>query len=134
MTWRLLVEARRLYIRSEAGILRLPFSSRPGISGARFIYAGIGKKVREAGHDSINQRARTTGREKIGLLGLSLLWTVGSVVTPQSAVLHARPLPEVAFLVEAGASKQGVASAGWGAGRGGALVSVLAQLEQRDRA
>ncbi len=134
MTRRLLVEARRLYIRSEAGISRLPFRSRPGIYGARFIYAGIGDKVRQARYDSISQRARTSGREKIGLLGLSLLRTFGSAVLPQSSVLHARPLPEVAFLVEAGASKQGVASDGWGEGRGGAVVAILAQLEQRDRA
>jgi len=134
MTRRLLLASDGLYQRSEAGISRLPLSSRTGIYGARFIYAGIGRQAAKAQYDTVSQRARTSGREKIGLLALSMLRTVGSVITPQSAILHARPLPEVAFLVDAGASTQGVASSGWGEGRGGAVVGILAQLEQRDRA
>lgn len=134
ITRRLLKEANRLYERSEAGISRLPLSARPGIYGARFIYAGIGRRVSKMDHDSITGRARTTGREKTGMLAKSLVRTASSIVMPQSAVLHAKPLPEVAFLVEAGASKRGIASEGWGAGRGGAVVGILAQLEQRDRA
>ena len=133
ITRRLLAEASKLYERSEAGISRLPLSSRTGIYGARFIYSGIGRKVAQAKFDSINTRARTSGREKIALIGLSIVRTLGSAVLPQSAILHARPLPEVAFLVDAGASKGGVASSGWGEGRGGAVVGILAQLEQRDR-
>ncbi len=133
ITRRLLAAAEALYQRSEAGISRLPLSSRTGIYGARFIYAGIGRRAAEAHYDTVTQRARTSGREKVGLLAWSILRTVGSVVLPQSAILHARPLAEVAFLVDAGASTQGVASSGWGEGRGGAVVSILAQLEQRDR-
>ena len=134
ITRRLLVEANRLYIRSEAGISRLPLSARPGIYGARYVYAGIGRRVAKMEYDSITGRARTSGREKVGLLARSVLHTAVSVVMPQSAVLHARPLPEVAFLVEAGASRRGAASEGWGEGRAGAVVGILAQLEQRDRA
>ncbi len=134
ITRRLLKEATRLYERSEAGISRLPLSARPGIYGARFIYAGIGRRVAKMDHDSITGRARTSGREKTALLAKSLLRTASSIVMPQSAILHARPLPEVAFLVEAGASRGGVASEGWGEGRAGAVVGILAQLEQRDRA
>jgi phytoene synthase len=43
------------------------------------------------------------------------------------ATLHARPVPEVAFLVEAAAQRKRVT------GRSEALLGVLAQLEARDR-
>ena len=133
MTRRLLVTADGLYQRSEAGISQLPLSSRTGIYGARFIYAAIGREIRKSHYNSVTRRARTSGRQKLAWLGLSLMRTMGSAILPQSAILHARPLPEVAFLVEAGASAGGVASGGWGGGRAGAVVGILAQLEQRDR-
>jgi len=46
---------------------------------------------------------------------------------PQSAVLHARALPEVAFLVEAAARKSGVKE------RSSSVIDTLAQLEAQDR-
>ena len=45
MVRRLVMESERLYLRSEAGITRLPVSCRPGIFAARHIYAGIGKVI-----------------------------------------------------------------------------------------
>lgn len=125
MTSRLLAEARRLYIRSEAGIPDLPRQARMGIYAARFIYDGIGAGVRRNKFDSISRRAHTSKAQKMGWMGQAMIRTAGSLVLPQSPVLHARPLPEVAFLVDATAT-QTVET-----GRAAALLDVLAQLQQQ---
>jgi len=125
---RLLAFADDLYLRSEAGISALPMSCRAGIHAARLIYGAIGAEVARAGHDSVTRRARTTGRRKLGLIALAGVRAAASPVMPQSARLHAAPLPEVAFLVTAAARGPQRAS------RSEALISVLAQLEARDRA
>jgi phytoene synthase len=126
---RLLAEANRLYFRSEAGIKGLPLAARPGIFAARHCYDAIGRQLARNGHDSITTRAFTTRRQKLGLLGWSILRAGSVTVFPQSAVIYAKPLPEVAFLVEAAAHPD-VAKTGWGEG----VLSVLSQLEARDRA
>lgn len=105
VTRRILAEANRLYLRSEPGIRELPLACRPGIFGARHIYDGIGKAVRRNEYDSFASRARTNGRQKLGLLGLSVLRCVSGMIMPQSAVLYSKPLPEVAFLVDAAGRK-----------------------------
>ena len=128
LTRRLLQEADALYLRSEAGVAALPLGCRPGIYAARHVYAGIGGAVARQGYDSISARARTTGRQKLGWLGLSLLRSGVSAVVPKSAVLHAPPVPEVAFLVEAAARRQARFS------RSEALFATLSQLEAKDRA
>jgi phytoene synthase len=132
MVARLLREAEQLYNRSEAGIPALPFASRPGIYAARHIYAGIGGSVRKNGFDTISYRAHTYKSQKIGWLGLSVLRTGVSLVMPQSAVLHAKPLEETQFLVDA-AARNKPAAVSWGESRAGALLGVLAQLEAKDR-
>ena len=126
-TARLLRHAESLYRRSEAGIACLPLACRPGIFAARHIYAGIGSQVARAGHDSISQRARTSKGQKLTWLALSALRAGVSQVLPASAMLHARPEPEVAFLVDAAARRR------VGTARSETLLSVLAQLEARDR-
>lgn len=125
---RLLAEANRLYYRSEPGIKALPLAARPGIFAARHCYDAIGRQLARKGHDSITQRAHTTGRQKLGYLGLSILRAGWVSVVPQSPVIFAKPLDEVAFLVEAAARRDG-AQNDWGEG----LLSVLSQLEARDR-
>jgi phytoene synthase len=131
MVRRLLREAERFYNRSEAGVAALPLSCRPGIYAARHIYAGIGGAIRRNGYDTISWRGRTTKGQKIGWLGLSTLRAGVSCVMPRSAVLHAAPAPETAFLVAAAADTEPLE--GWGDGRAGALISVFAQLEAQDR-
>lgn len=131
VTRRLLAEAQRLYFRSEAGVAALPLSARPGIFAARHIYAGIGTEVIRAGFDNINHRAHTSKVQKLGWLSLSVLRSGISTIMPRSAVLHASPLPETAFLVEAGARRAGRSA--WGEGRSGNLLGLFAQLEARDR-
>jgi 15-cis-phytoene synthase len=127
LTKRLLTEGDALYRRSEAGIPVLPLPCRPGIYAARHVYAGIGGAVARQGYDSITRRGRTTGWQKLGWLGLSVARSAGSVVLPGSALLHAKPCPEVAFLVEAAARGNARFS------RSEALFAALAQLETHDR-
>lgn len=128
LTRRLLGEAGAFYARSEAGVAALPMACRPGIFAARHVYAGIGGAVARLGYDSVSARARTTGWQKVGWLGLSMARAAASAVLPGSAVLHAPARPEVAFLVEAAAKKQA------GFSRSEALFTALTQLERKDRA
>ncbi|MEM6304659.1 MAG: phytoene/squalene synthase family protein [Pseudomonadota bacterium] len=125
---RLLAEARRLYIRSEAGIGQLPRAARAGIFAARYIYAGIGDAVRRNAHDSISQRARTSRAEKLLLLGTSGLRATGTLLLPHSPVLFAPPLPETAYLVEAAAHAQPRS----GTGRMDGLMQILTELRARE--
>ncbi|MEJ6403374.1 15-cis-phytoene synthase [Yoonia sp. 2307UL14-13] len=126
MVKRLLAEADRLYRRSEAGINVLPMQARTGIWAARLIYAGIGRQVRRHGYDSISMRARTSGPQKLGWLMQSGLRCAGSVLMPQSAVVYARPLDEVAFLVDA------ASRARQDPGRSASVLQVLAELKARE--
>ena len=126
MTSRLLAEAHRLYLRSEAGVPALPRDARMGIYAARFIYDGIGKQVRRADYDNITQRAHTSKAQKTGWIGQAIVRTGLSMVTPRSPVLQARPLPEVAFLVDAASRTSRPV------GRTAALLDVLAQLRRRE--
>ncbi len=130
MAKRLVMEANRLYFRSEPGIAALPLSARPGIYAARFIYAGIGNQLSGMGFDSFSGRAHTSKLQKIGWLGQSILRTGVSLVMPQSAVVYAPPLPEVAFLVEAAAGPAKARASG----RSEALLDALSALEARRRA
>jgi phytoene synthase len=129
---RLLAEADRLYFRSEAGIAALPFACRPGIAAARHIYAAIGTEVARAGHDSVSRRAYTGAGAKLWGLGTALVHTGVTLTLPRPVELHARPEPATAFLVEA-AAKAPPARETWAQGRSAALLSVLADLEARDR-
>lgn len=124
MVKRLVMEANRLYMRSEAGVGALPRRCRPGIYAARFIYAGIGGQLTTMEYDSISARARTSKAQKLGWLGQSVMLSAASLVMPKSPVLYARPLDEVSFLVSAAARGEASPS------RSDALISVLATLEQ----
>ena len=103
MVRRLILESDRLYLRAEAGITRLPLRCRPGIFAARFIYAGIADVIRHQSYQTISIRAHTSKWQKIGWMGLSMLRAISGTVMPQSAVIYAKPLSEVAFLVDAAA-------------------------------
>ena len=127
MVRRLLAEARRLYIRSEAGISALPIKARSGIFAARYVYAGIGTQVRRNGYDSVTRRAHTSKAQKLGWVMQAGLRAAGTVVMPQSPVIYAAPLPEVAFLVDA--AKSGLTGASQG--RTAALLDVLRDLDAR---
>ena len=129
MVQRLLSEARRLYLRSEAGIACLPVRARTGIYAARYIYAAIGSAAARGGYDTVTQRARTNARQKIALIGTSALRAGASMALPRSPILFAPPLEEVRFLVEATADKVQRSE-----GRTGALLSVLAELKAREAA
>jgi phytoene synthase len=127
VTARLLRKADALYTRAEAGIPGLPLACRPGIFAARHIYDGIGARVARAGFDSVTARARTGKAAKLGWLALASLRAATSALLPAPATLHARPEPEVAFLIDAAARRSAAPA------RSDRLLSVLAQLEARDR-
>ncbi|WP_238372579.1 15-cis-phytoene synthase [Heliomarina baculiformis] len=124
---RLLDHADTLYARSEAGISTLPFDCRAGIFSARYIYAGIGGRIRANGYDTITRRARTGIAQKIGWLGLSAARSLASVATPQSSILYAKPLPETAFLVDA-AAEASVKTDSWS----DTLCTAFTQLAHAD--
>ncbi len=123
---RLLAEADRLYRRSEAGIDVLPLRARTGIWAARLIYAGIGKQLKRQGYDSISMRAHTSTAQKLGWLMQSGARTGLSLIMPKSAVIYAKPLDEVAFLVDA--TSQGRVNAG----RSSSVLDILAELKARE--
>lgn len=127
MTRRLVMQANRLYMRSEAGVAALPVSSRPGIYAARFIYAGIGGQVQRSGYDSISTRAHTSKAQKLGWLSVSAMRAAMTVVMPKSAVLYARSLPETQFLVQAAAYENKARS------RSDVVFEALSQVARRDR-
>lgn len=123
---RLLAEADRLYIRAEAGVRALPTQTRPAILAARLIYAEIGTDLRAAGWDSVTRRATTSRRTKLRLATVAAARAGTLSLMPQSAVLHAPPLPETAFLVAA------AARAPQRAERADTLTAIFADLRRRD--
>jgi phytoene synthase len=108
-------------------VFSLPSDCRLGIAAARHIYAAIGGEVANAGHDSVTRRARTSRGQKLVLMGQAMGSAALTHVMPRPAQLHARPVPEVAFLVEAAGQRPARSQ------RSEALLSILAQLEARDR-
>ena len=130
---RLLAEAKRLYQRAESGIVTLPRACRPGIYAARYIYAGIGRRIEANGYDSVTRRAVTSLSDKLGLMALSLGSSLADMVMPRSAVLYAKPLEETAFLIDAATAGQPERPQ-WGDGKVGALMDAFATLKARDLA
>ena len=128
LTRRLLDQADRLYARADAGVAALPLDCRPGIAAARHIYAAIGTRVAQNGHDSITRRARTSGGRKLALALRAFAGAALAQALPWPATLHARPTPEVAFLVNA--ARQDAPAR---APRSEAMLEILAQLAQNDR-
>lgn len=128
---RLLFEAEHLYHRAEAGLSELPLSCRPGIFAARHIYERIGKHIAAADYNSITNRAFTTKIEKIGFLMLSLANTATVSVMPRSAIVHADPLAEMKFLVDAAHEIQ--KSRNFLDRKAGTVMNILEQMERRDR-
>jgi phytoene synthase len=70
---RLLETAEALYLRSEAGLSRLPRACRPSMYAARMLYAEIGHEVARRNFDSVSQRAVVKGSRKLRLVARALL-------------------------------------------------------------
>jgi phytoene synthase len=92
---RLLAEAERLYVRSEAGIARLPLACRPGIRAARLLYAEIGAAIARQGYDSVSSRAFVPLRRKLSLLAQALVTPARGKTAPVPVLAESR------FLVQA---------------------------------
>jgi phytoene synthase len=93
---RLLAEATLLYQRGAAGISMLPLDCRVGIGAAGKIYAAIGDRLAGAGFDSINQRARVPGTQKLKLAGAAMI----GALLPRAA-LEMPALAANVFLINA---------------------------------
>ncbi len=137
---RLLEAADALYVRSEAGIARLPADCRPAIFAARYLYAEIGREVARRGYDSVGGRAVvSTGRKR--LLVLRALGAA-ALPLPRSWALPKPALEETAYLVEAAARIRPPAPRPsalarpaepiWTRGSEG-LAGILGTLQARDR-
>ena len=128
---RLLLEAEHLYHRAESGLSELPLSCRPGIFAARHIYERIGKHIAAANYDSITNRAFTTKIEKVGFLMLSIANTAAVSLMPRSAIVHAEPLQEMKFLVDAAHQIRPVKN--FFDRKASTVMDILEQMERRDR-
>lgn len=95
-TARLLAEADALYARAGAGIAMLPRSCRRSIRAAMKLYAAIGHEVARRGHDGVTSRAVVPRRRKLRLMASAL-----AAPLRHTGTLHAPPLPEAQFLVDA---------------------------------
>lgn len=126
MTRALIREADVLYARSEAGVKALPLGARPGIFAARYIYAGIGGKLKRMGFDSITARARTTKAQKLAWLWLAGARASATLVMPKSPLIYAPALPETEFLVQAASRPQ--KQTDWSDN----LLGTFTQLARRD--
>ncbi|MEZ4312155.1 MAG: phytoene/squalene synthase family protein [Polyangiaceae bacterium] len=93
----LLEVADGLYATADAGIAALPSDVRSAIYAARFIYADIGRVIREREGDSVTSRAVVSGARKLWLLGRA----VASKWDAPGELLFAPPSVETEFLVEA---------------------------------
>jgi phytoene synthase len=95
---RLLRHADDLYRRADAGIAALPAPFRPAIYAARLLYAEIGQGIARAGFDSVTRRSVAPDLRKLQLVtrALTRKWSAEPRIE-----LHAPPLPEAAFLVDA---------------------------------
>ncbi|CAN5906196.1 phytoene/squalene synthase family protein [soil metagenome] len=93
---RVLDAADALYARVDAGVARLPWSCRPGINAARYLYAGIGHEVARRGLDSVSQRAAVPGSRKVLLLARALV-----SLNPAPARQAAPALAATQYLVDA---------------------------------
>ena len=134
---RLLDTADALYVRSGAGIARLPADCRPGIYAARYLYAEIGHEVQRQGCNSISRRAVVPTGRKLQLLGKAV------AATPMwRSDAASGAVAEAAFLVSA-ATRQPrsghrgaapVLDAPWWDVRGKALVllEILERIERRE--
>ncbi len=102
----LLNAADHLYERAGGGISALPYSCQPGIFGARYLYAEIGREVERQAYDSVTRRAVVPAHRKLSLLCTAVAASITGV-RDVSAV----PLEEAVFLVEAATRESGLASA-----------------------
>ncbi|MEN8709366.1 MAG: phytoene/squalene synthase family protein [Paracoccaceae bacterium] len=124
---RMLTAADGLYSKSNSGIAHLPLRCRGGVYAARYIYAAIGTDIARSDYDSVTRRARTTRRQKLGLLGRSTLHTALSAVMPRSAMVYAPPLPQTQFLVDA-VKEQHTTTPDWS----DHFISIMSQLKSQD--
>jgi phytoene synthase len=92
---RVLAEADLLYVRSEAGLAKLPAACRPGMYAARLLYAEIGREVARRGFDSVSQRAVVPWQRKARILADAVI-----AAKRQAAAAAILDLAEGEFLLD----------------------------------
>ncbi len=103
---RLLQRAEVLYMRSDAGIGRLPPDCQPSIRAARLFYSEIGNELSRRGLDSINQRTVVGLGTKLRLLLRAFFGRAPGESAHLLTDTSYEPLPETAFLVRASAQPE----------------------------
>jgi phytoene synthase len=94
---RLLAAADDLYVRSEAGLSRLPPACRPGMFAARLLYAEIGHELRRRRYDSVNQRTVVSWQRKARILADAFV----AASFGHSRLAAGGAMPEALFLLQA---------------------------------
>ena len=118
-----------LYRRAEEGLAELPRDCRPAILAARLIYADIGIEIRRARHDSVTRRAVVGRRRKIARLIQCLPCLLAAPRRPRG---H-RPLPAIAFLVEASTATMRSRSPRTVSEKAAWMVDLFLTLAERER-
>jgi len=126
---RLIELADSLYRRAEEGLAELPRNCRPAILAARLIYADIGVEIRRACHDSVTRRA-VVGR---GRKMFRLLQCLPCLVAAPRRPRGHRPLPAIAFLVEASAATMRSRSPRTVSEKAAWMVDLFLTLAERER-
>jgi 15-cis-phytoene synthase len=124
---RLLALADTYYERARGGIALLPIDCRPAIHAARLIYGEIGRRIEQAGLDSLTQRAVTPRSRKLELLAQAFAETATGVTGPAM-----QPADAARFVIEAVADEPMPAGASY-ADRILVVIDLFERLERRDR-
>ena len=127
----LLAQADIFYKRAGAGYFSLPKNCRPGIFSAGKIYSQIGKHIAASNYDSIHRRAHTSTIEKFLLILSSVGNSALTTVMPVPSTIHAPPISEVEFLVNAVSSPREDEKSF--KERSKKFMSLLFDLERKDR-
>jgi phytoene synthase len=128
---KILAKAEFFYKRAGAGYFSLPKDCRPGIFSAGKIYSKIGKHIAASNYNSINERAYTTTFEKFLLILSSVGDSALTTVMPMPSTIHAPPISEVEFLLNA--VKNPLEDEKSFKKRSKRFMTLLFELERKDR-
>ena len=109
----------------------MPKDCRPGIFSAGKIYSQIGKHIAASNYDSISERAYTTTFEKFLLILSSVGDSALTTVMPIPSTIHAPPISEVKFLLNA--VKSPLEDEKSFKKRSKRFMNLLFELERKDR-
>lgn len=127
---RLIEAADHLYARAEQGVMALPRSCRPAILSARYIYSDIGRVLERQRHNAVDQRAVVSSRRKLARIAQSL----PAVILAPGWLRGHKPLPAVAFLVQAALPSAAAIPPKTASEKAGWMIDLLLTLNEREQA